>query len=151
MNLSYILNKKTITTFVLSCVNSIFLSHKIAGNENLLMILTTLFSIFCGFIFLILPIIGQLSLPSPHASDDANYINEFNHLVDFGFYKILFYSYLINIIMIFVFFLEYDFLNTALQYIITFWSTSLLIVSFSLPNKLAELTQQAIERRKQEF
>jgi len=146
--------KQTITIIIVITISSLitlFFTDTITKNENLLMILTTLFSIFCGFIFLILPLIGQLSLPIAKENEDNSYINEYNNLIDLFWYKLIFYAYLINIILIFIFLMEYEYVNVILKYVIILFSSILIGVSFFLPGALTNLTKKVIERKKQEL
>lgn len=154
MNHSCQIKKKQIIAIFIICLSAVitlFFTNTITGEPNLLMILTTVFSIFCGFIFLILPLIGQLSLPIAKESEDDSYRNEFNNSIDLFWYKNIFYAYLINIILIFIFLMNYEYLNAVLKYIITFFSTGLIGVSFFLPGALTDLTKKAFERKKQEL
>lgn len=128
-----------------------FLSDKITSNDNLLMILTTIFSIFCGFIFLILPLIGQLALPIANESEDESYICAYNAKIDLFWYKLIFYAYFINIIFIFLYLMGFESLNTFLKYIVTFSSSLLIGFSFLLPIALTNLTRKAIERKRKEL
>lgn len=147
--------KKCITAILLITISTAvtyFFTDKITKNSDLLMILTSVFSIFSGFIFLIIPLIGQLSLPIETENNDNSMIIEFNALIDLFWCKILFFGYLSAILLIFIFLMDFNELNHLfLKYAIVFISVILISISALLPQKLVRLTKESIERKRAEL